>query len=63
MFKQPSQLQCDEPVVGMTTEGRSKWSAQKFVTKYNLGRPVAGNFFQAKYDDYVPKLYEKLSAH
>jgi phosphatidylethanolamine-binding protein len=42
-------------------ENRGGFSIQKFAEKHNLGQPVAGNFYQAEWDDYVPKLYEKLS--
>lgn len=41
-------------------EGRGGFSIAKFAAKYSLGDPVAGNFYQAKYDDYVPKLYKQL---
>ncbi|CDW60800.1 OV 16 antigen [Trichuris trichiura] len=40
--------------------GRGGWSASKFAKKHNLGDPVAGNLYQAQWDDYVPKLYEQL---
>ncbi|KXJ73983.1 hypothetical protein RP20_CCG014609 [Aedes albopictus] len=43
-----------------SSQGRGKFSIQKFSEKYQLGIPVAGNFFQAQYDDYVPKLYRQL---
>ena len=43
-------------------EGRINFSIRKFAAKYNLGQPVAGNFFQAQYDDYVRMLHEQLSA-
>lgn len=36
---------------------RGKFSISKFAQQFSLGTPVAGNFFVAKYDDYVPKLY------
>lgn len=44
----------------MTGKGRNNTKARDIVTEYSLGTPVAGNFFQAQWDDYVPKLYEKL---
>lgn len=43
-----------------STQGRGKFSTHKFSEKYELGLPVAGNFFQAQFDDYVPKLYRQL---
>lgn len=45
-----------------SAEKREKFSIAKFALKYNLGNPVAGNFYQAQYDDYVPLLYKQLGA-
>lgn len=45
-----------------SAEKREKFSIAKFAVKYNLGNPVAGNFYQAQYDDYVPILYKQLGA-
>jgi len=42
-------------------ENRGKFSIRQFAKKHDLGDPIAGNFFQAEWDDYVPKLYEQLS--
>ena len=40
---------------------RGKWNPAEFVKDYELGVPVAGNFYQAQYDDYVPgKQYLKV---
>ena len=60
VYKQPGPLTCDEPRQQLSGTGRNNTKAATFVTKYNLGRPVAGNFYQAEWDDYVPKLYAKL---
>lgn len=43
-----------------TIENRLQFSIHKFALKYNLGTPVAGNFYFAQYDDYVPILFEQL---
>lgn len=62
VFKQPKKLSCTEPRIPKTSgKDRGKFSTAKFVEKYKLGDPVAGNLFQAQYDDYVPKLYKQLS--
>jgi hypothetical protein len=42
-------------------DNRGKFSIRNFAKKHNLGNPIAGNFYQAQWDDYVPKLYEQLS--
>jgi len=62
-YKQPSKLNFDEPrLTNRSAEKREKFSIAKFALKYNLGNPVAGNFYQAQYDDYVPLLYKQLGA-
>lgn len=45
-----------------SADNREKFSIAKFAKKYNLGNPVAGNLYQAQYDDYVPLLYKQLGA-
>ncbi|XP_057367341.1 protein D3-like isoform X2 [Daphnia carinata] len=62
VYKQPGPLNCDEPrISNRSREGRIGFSVRMFAAKYNLGQPIAANFFQAQYDDYVPKLHEQLS--
>lgn len=64
VFKQSKKLSFDEPKLPNTSgEGRANFNTQKFIEKYELGVPVAGNFFQAQYDDYVPTLYKQLSGN
>jgi len=62
VYKQPSRLDfSDEPrVSNRTAETRLQFSIHKFALKYNLGTPVAGNFYLAQYDDYVPIIFEQL---
>lgn len=43
-------------------DGRGKFSIKKFAAKYSLGQPIAGNLYQAEWDDYVPLLYKQLGA-
>lgn len=38
-----------------------QFKIREFAKKYLLGEPLAGNFYQAMYDDYVPTLYKQLS--
>lgn len=38
-------------------------NTREFAKKYNLGNPIAGNFYQAQYDDYVPILHAQLSGN
>jgi phosphatidylethanolamine-binding protein (PEBP) family uncharacterized protein len=62
VYKQPGKI--SDPEHGHLTnrcaDNRGGWSVAKFAQKHNLGTPVAGNFFQAEYDDYVPDLYKQL---
>lgn len=61
VYKQPSKLSFDEQkLTNRSGEGRGKFSTRNFAKKYNLGDPVAGNFFQAQWDSYVPTLYKQL---
>lgn len=59
-YKQPGKLTCDEPRLTNTCgDNRGCFSIGKFSKKYSL-ELVAGNFFQAEYDDYCEKLYQQL---
>lgn len=63
VYKQNGKINFDEPRLPNTSgENRGGFSIAKFANKYNLGTPVAGNFYQAKWDDYVPELYKQLGA-
>lgn len=41
-------------------DGRAFFKVAEFAQKYSFGDPIAGNFYQAEYDDYVPELYKQL---
>lgn len=62
IYKQPQKLNFSKipRLPNNSGEKRGKFSISKFAQDYQLGVPLAGNFFVAKYDDYVPKLYAKL---
>lgn len=54
LYKQTKRLLFEgEHRVGFSPLHRVKFSVQKFAEKYNFDDPIAGNFFQAQYDDYV----------
>jgi len=62
VYEQPEKLKFDEQkLTNRSGDHRGKFAIRKLAKKYNLGEPIAGNFFQAEWDDYVPKLYEQLS--
>uniref|UniRef100_A0A1B6DN91 Phosphatidylethanolamine-binding protein n=1 Tax=Clastoptera arizonana TaxID=38151 RepID=A0A1B6DN91_9HEMI len=63
VYKQPNgKINFDEPrLTNRSDKKRDGFSIRKFAKKYNLGEPFAGNVFQAKWDEYVPKLYDQLA--
>ncbi|XP_011049116.1 PREDICTED: protein D2-like isoform X1 [Acromyrmex echinatior] len=62
LYKQPGKLTFDEKrLTNRSGSNRAKFSISKFAEKYKLGDPIAGNMYQAQYDDYVPILYKQLS--
>ncbi|KAL3280718.1 hypothetical protein HHI36_003954 [Cryptolaemus montrouzieri] len=60
LFKQPSKITFNEQKHSKTDGNRGNFSVKKFAEKYNLGDAVAGNFFQAQYDDSVPELHKQF---
>ncbi|XP_039752801.1 phosphatidylethanolamine-binding protein homolog F40A3.3-like isoform X3 [Pararge aegeria] len=63
VYKQPGKINFDEQrLPNNSGDKRGGFSISKFAKKYNLGDPLAGNFYQAEYDDYVPILYKQLGA-
>nr|CAH7752655.1 unnamed protein product [Callosobruchus chinensis] len=63
VYEQPAKLNFDEKRLPNTSgDNRGNFSIRKFAQKYKLGEPIAGNFYQAEWDDYVPILYKQLGA-
>ncbi|KAH8267448.1 hypothetical protein KR018_005009 [Drosophila ironensis] len=63
VYQQPCKLEFDEKrLPNNSGDGRGGFKIAEFAKKYELGDPIAGNFYQAEYDDYVPKLYKQLGA-
>ena len=61
LYKQPAKINFTEPkITNKSAENRPNFSTKKFAEKYNLGKPIAGNFYQASFDDYVPILHKQL---
>ncbi|CAD7086277.1 unnamed protein product [Hermetia illucens] len=61
IYKQSGKLTFDEKrLPNNSGDGRGGFSIKKFADKYKLGDPIAGNFYQAQWDDYVPELYKQL---
>ncbi|XP_052888364.1 protein D2-like [Anopheles moucheti] len=57
VYKQQDRVMFNETVLSSRNPNRGKWNPASFAKQYELGDPVAGNFYQAQYDDYVPELY------
>lgn len=54
-------LDSNMKITKTSREGRMKFSIKNFAKTNSLGNPIAANFFQAQYDDYVPQLHAQLS--
>lgn len=54
VYRQPNKIDVDEPRTGPTSRAhRRSFSVRKFAQKYQLGKPIAGNFYLAQWDPYV----------
>jgi len=63
VYKQNCKLEFKEKrLPNNSAMNRGKFKISAFAEKYDLGKPIAGNFYQAQYDDYVPILYKQLGA-
>lgn len=63
VFKQRARILTQDIKVttNRSREGRLSTKARDLITQFNLENiPVAGNFYQAQYDDYVPILHQQL---
>jgi phosphatidylethanolamine-binding protein len=62
LFKQPNgSIEFDSPYVSdHSALGRPSTNTNELIKKYDL-KLVAGNFYQAEYDDYVPTLHAQLA--
>jgi hypothetical protein len=47
VFEQRGKLTFDETIINGRTPRRMKFSTRDFIKKYDLGQPIAGNFFLA----------------
>lgn len=62
VYRQSGRINPDQPVVRKTAlTGRIKFKVRDFAKKYNLGEPVAANYYQAQYDAYCPVLMEQFT--
>ena len=64
IFKQPGKLSLTrEKTSNRSAAGRFGFKTRDFVKEQKLTGPIAGNFFVAQYDDYVPLLHAQLGAN
>lgn len=56
VFEQNGKLVFNEKLISAKeVYGRVKFSLRKFAEKYNLGKPLFVNYFEAQWDEYVDK--------
>lgn len=62
IFKQDGKIDVSSlpKVNSFSRSHRIEFTIKDFTTKYNLKELVAGNFFQAQYDEYVNVLYSQF---
>lgn len=55
VYKQPGKIEFQEPPKSThnSRNNRLKFSVKNFAKKYNLGDPIAGNYYKAQWDEYV----------
>lgn len=54
VYEQKERLVVEEPrSLKLSRANRLKWSLKKFVEKYKLGEPLAGDHFKAQWDEFV----------
>lgn len=63
LFKQEGMINYDaEPrTSNISRDHRFHFNTRKFANKYNLGDPIAGNFFEAQWDKYVDERNENIA--
>lgn len=63
LYKQADgkRIEIQEKIKNDTRKGRMQFDLRKYTAEHNLGKPVAGNFYLAEYDDYVPNIHAQLS--
>lgn len=61
IYKQPSRIKFQEPRIPANSfQNRDGFSLRNFVERYQLGNPIAGNYFKCRWDRSVPMILQKL---
>ena len=63
VFAQPGKISFNEKKLKNNSgQDRGSHKVNEFAKKYGLGNPIAGTFYLAEWDSYVPKVHERLFA-
>ncbi|KAH8243602.1 hypothetical protein KR032_008761 [Drosophila birchii] len=55
LYRQTGKIEIDTPTIPNTVRaGRLNFNARDFAAKHGLGKPIAANYYQAQYDEWVP---------
>ncbi|XP_017082727.1 protein D3 [Drosophila eugracilis] len=54
LYRQENKIEETPSISNTTRAGRLNFNAREFAAKHGLGEPIAANYYQAQYDDYVP---------
>ncbi|CAH0557508.1 unnamed protein product [Brassicogethes aeneus] len=62
VYEQKEKLTFEEPRgTAFSRINRFNFSIRKFAKKYNFGNPVAGNYYQCQWDEYVEERAKKIT--
>ncbi|XP_033163617.1 protein D3 [Drosophila mauritiana] len=54
LYQQENKIEETPTISNTTRTGRLNFNTRDFAAKHRLGEPIAANYYQAQYDDYVP---------
>lgn len=61
VYKQPSRINFNEPRIPANSfQNRDGFSMRNFAEKYQLGQPIAGNYFKCRWDRSVPNIFQRI---
>ncbi|KAH8306177.1 hypothetical protein KR018_003489 [Drosophila ironensis] len=54
LYRQKGTIEATSTIPSTVRAGRLNFNARQFAAKHGLGTPIAANYYQAQYDDWVP---------
>ncbi|XP_011668158.1 protein D2 [Strongylocentrotus purpuratus] len=65
VYRQPSTTRITPkfPYQPRHLDGRRPWNTRNFAKEYDLGKPVAGNFYMAEFDESVPPFVHEVTSN